>query len=255
MSAALDNKIALVTGGSNGIGRAIAERFARDGAAVGIGYAHDEVAAHDTVESIRKDGGRAFTVHTELGVRGDAARLWETFDDAGQKYTPTGKLDILVNNAAKGNFAALGELAEEDFDKVFTVSVKAPFFVTKLALPRLRDGGRIINISSIAATLASPELIAYSAAKGALDAFTLSLAKQLGTRGITVNSVAPGIVLTRNNAHLRDNEQAAAQAAARVALGRLGQSQDVADIVAFLASSDARWVTGQVIDASGGTAL
>jgi 3-oxoacyl-[acyl-carrier protein] reductase len=254
MSGVLENKVALVTGGSHGIGRAVAERFARDGAAVGVGFAHDQAAADDTVAGIRQKGGRAFAVHTELGDHGDAARLWQAFDAAGGKYT-AGKLDILVNNAAKGSFAPLGELAEEDFDKVFAVSVRAPFFITKLALPRLEDGGRIINISSIAATLASPELIAYSAAKGALDAFTLSLAKELGPRGITVNAVAPGVILTRNNAHLRDNEPAAARAVARVTLGRLGESDDVAGIVAFLASADAGWITGQVIDASGGTAL
>lgn len=255
MSSALENKVALVTGGSHGIGRAIAERFAHDGAAVGIGFGHDETAAHDAVERIRANGGRAFAVHTELGTDGDAARLWEAFDGAGHEHAEDGKLDILVNNAAKGSFVRLAELAEEELDKVYAVSVKAPFFITKLALPRLRDGGRIINISSLAATLASPEMIAYGAAKAALDAFTLALAKDLGPRGITVNSVAPGVILTRNNASLRDNEQAAAQVVSRVALGRLGQPEDVAGIAAFLASDDGGWVTGQVIDASGGTAL
>lgn len=255
MAAPLHHKVALVTGGSHGIGRAIAERFARDGAAVGIGYGHDEAAAVDTVAGIREDGGHAFAVHTQLGVRGDAARLWAAFDESGKEYAPDGKLDILVHNAAKGSFVRLGELAEEEFDAVFAVSVRAPFFITKLALPRLRDGGRVINISSRAADLATPGAIAYSASKGALDAFTLSLAKELGPRGITVNSVSPGVILTRNNAYLSDDKEAAAQAAARIALGRLGQSEDVADIVAFLASADARWVTGQVIDASGGTAL
>ncbi|WP_305783828.1 SDR family NAD(P)-dependent oxidoreductase [Symbioplanes lichenis] len=251
----LTDKIALVTGGSHGIGRAIAERFARDGAVVGVGYGRDETAAADTVEGIRKNGGRAFAVHTELGLPGDAARLWETFDDAGREYAPDGKLDILVHNAAKGSFTRLDGLGEEEFDRVFATSVKAPFFITKLGLPRLRDGGRIINVSSVAATLASPHLIAYGASKGALNAFTLSLAQDLGPRGITVNAVAPGVVLTRNNAHLREDEEAAARATARVALGRLGEAADVAGIVAFLASADGRWVTGQIIDASGGTAL
>lgn len=255
MSSALENKVALVTGGSQGIGRAIAERFAREGAAVGIGFAHDEPAAHDTVEHIRANGGRAFVVYTELGTDGDAARLWEAFDEAGRAYAPDGQLDILVNNAAKGSFVRLAELAEKDFDKVYAVSVKAPFFITKLALPRLRDGGRIINISSRAATLASPHLIAYGAAKAALDAFTLALAKDLGPRGITVNSVAPGFVLTRHNAYLREDQEAAARVVAQVALGRLGETEDISGIAAFLASEDGRWVTGQVIDASGGTAL
>lgn len=251
----LENKVALVTGGSHGIGRAIAERFVRDGAVVAIGYGHDEAAAMDTVEGIRKDGGRAFAVHAELGQPGDAELFWASFDRAGQEYALGGRLDILVNNAAKGNFAHLPDVTEAAFDQVMAVSVKAPFFITQLALPRLNDGGRIINISSLSATLASPYAIAYGVAKGALDAFTLSLAQEVGARGITVNSVAPGVTLTRNNAHLQKDEAARERAVARIALGRLGKPDDVADVVGFLASHDGRWVTGQVIDASGGTAL
>ncbi|MFF3439696.1 SDR family NAD(P)-dependent oxidoreductase [Streptosporangium sp. NPDC002721] len=255
MPGALRDKVALVTGGSHGIGRATVERFARDGAIVGLGYGHDEPAARDTVERIRKDGGRAFAVHTELGTHGDAARFWDAFDEAGKEYVPDGKLDILVHNAAKGSFARLADLSEEEFDQVIAVNVKAPFFITKLALPRLRDGGRIINISSLAATVASPELLAYGVSKAALNTFTLDLALDLGPRGITVNSVSPGVIMTRNSQYLRDNEELAAQQVARVALGRLGESEDVASIIAFLASNEGRWVTGQVIDASGGTAL
>jgi 3-oxoacyl-[acyl-carrier protein] reductase len=255
MSGALRNKVALVTGGSHGIGRATAERFARDGAVVGVGYGHDEVSARDTVERIRKDGGRAFAVHAELGTPGDAARLWDAFDEAGREDVPDGRLDILVHNAAKGSFARLADLGEEEFDQVIAVNVKAPFFITKLALPRLRDGGRIINVASLAATVASPDLLAYGVSKAALNTFTLDLAADLGPRGITVNSVAPGIVMTRNSQYLRDDPALAAQQVERVALGRLGEPDDVAAIIAFLASDEGRWVTGQIIDASGGTAL
>lgn len=255
MSAALRDKVALVTGGSHGIGRATAERFARDGATVGIGYGHDEQAARDTVEHIRNDGGRAFAVHTELGTPGDAARFWAAFDEAGAEYVPDGRLDILVHNAGVGSFVRLAGLSEEEFDRVIAVNVKAPFFITKLALPRLRDGGRIINISSLAATVASPDLLAYGISKAALNTFTLDLAVDLGPRGITVNAVAPGIVMTRNSQYLRDNEGLAAQQVARVALGRLGEPDDVVSVIAFLASDEGRWVTGQIVDASGGTAL
>ncbi|MCO8277371.1 SDR family oxidoreductase [Actinoplanes sp. TRM 88003] len=255
MSAALQGKVAVVTGGSHGIGRATAERFARDGAIVAVGYGHDEVAARDTVERIGKDGGRAFAVHTELGTPGDAERFWAAFDEAGREFVADGKIDILVHNAAKGSFARLADLPEEEFDQVMAVNVKAPFFLTKLALPRLRDNGRIINLASLAATVGSPELLAYGVSKAALNTFTLDLALDLGPRGITVNSVAPGIVMTRNSQYLRDNPELAAQQADRVALGRLGEAEDVADIIAFLASDQGRWVTGQVIDASGGTAL
>ncbi len=255
-SRALKGKIALVTGGSRGIGRAIAERLARDGATVAVAYARDETAASEVVERIRKNGGLAFAVHAELGRHGDAARLWAAFDAAGKDHVPDGKLDIIVNNAGIGRSAALTSLTEQEFDEVFAVNVRAPFFIVQQGLPRLRDGGRIINISSGAARLAMPEIIAYGATKGALDTFTLNLAKELGPRNITANSVAPGIVDTDVNASwLRGNPQAEAHAASLAALGRVGQPEDVADIVAFLASDDARWVTGRVIDATGGAGL
>jgi len=147
-------------------------------------------------------------------------------------------------------------LTEDTFDELFAVNVRAPFFIVQQGLSRLRDGGRIINVSSGAARLAIPEIMAYGATKGALDTFTLNLAKELGPRGITVNSVAPGVIDTDvNAAWLRGNPQAEAAEAALAALGRIGQPEDVADIVAFLASHDARWVTGRVIDATGGVGL
>ncbi|MFD8756745.1 SDR family oxidoreductase [Kitasatospora sp. NPDC059577] len=252
----LDGKTALVTGGSRGIGRAIARRLGRDGATVAVGYARDGAAADEVVAGIRADGGRAFALRAELGRHGDAAALWEAFDAAIGAHAPDGGVDVIVNNAGIGRSSALDALTEEAFDEVFAVNVRAPFFVVRHGLERLRDGGRIINISSGAARLAMPEIIAYGATKGALDTFTLNLAKQLGPRGITVNSVAPGIVDTDVNAGwLRGNPAAQAHAASVAALGRVGQPEDVADVVAFLASDDARWVTGRVIDATGGAGL
>ncbi|WP_240489838.1 SDR family NAD(P)-dependent oxidoreductase [Actinomadura atramentaria] len=147
-------------------------------------------------------------------------------------------------------------MTEDGFDEVFAVNVRAPFFIVQEGLKRLRDAGRIINISSGAAHLAMPEAIAYGATKSALDNFTLNLAKELGARGITANSVAPGIIDTDVNAGwLRGNPEAEAHAASLAALGRVGRPEDVADIVAFLASDDARWVTGRTIDATGGSGL
>ncbi|SHM71243.1 SDR family oxidoreductase [Streptomyces yunnanensis] len=256
----LEGKIALVTGGSRGIGRAIAERLGRDGAVVAVAYARDAAAADDVVARIRKDGGRAVALHAPLGHHGDAADLWSAFDERITEHAPGMEarpaVDIIVNNAGIAMLAALPALTEEDFDTVFAVNVRAPFFVVREGLKRLRDGGRIINISSGAGRLAMPEAIAYGATKGALDNFTLNLAKELGPRGITANAVAPGIVDTDVNAEwLRGNPAAEADAASRAALGRVGQPDDVADIVAFLASHDARWVTGKVIDATGGARL
>ncbi|MEU8502132.1 SDR family oxidoreductase [Streptomyces lavendulae] len=252
----LEGKTALVTGGSRGIGRAVAERLARDGAVVALTYARDETAALDTVECIRKDGGRAFALHAQLGSHGDAAALWSAFDARVPHDTTGPVVDIIVNNAGIGHGADLASLTEEGFDEVFAVNVRAPFFIVQEGLKRLRDAGRIINISSGAARLAMPEIIAYGATKGALDNFTLNLAKELGARGVTANSVAPGIIDTDVNAGwLRGNPEAEAHAASLAALGRVGRPEDVADVVAFLASDDARWVTGKVIDATGGSGL
>ncbi|MDX3535756.1 SDR family oxidoreductase [Streptomyces sp. MB09-01] len=238
-------------GGSRGIGRAIAERLAADGATVVLTYANDGAAARESVERITGDGGRAHALHAELGHHGDAAALWAAYDALGLDG-----VDIIVNNAGIGLPVPLGRVAEEDFDRVFAVNVRAPFFVVQEALGRLRDGGRVINISSGAARIAMPEILAYGATKGALDTLTLNLAKALGPRGITVNSVAPGIVDTDVNAGwLRGNAEAEAHAASLAALGRVGRPEDIADVVGFLASDDARWVTGRVVDATGGAGL
>ncbi|MCM9080283.1 MULTISPECIES: SDR family oxidoreductase [Streptomyces] len=245
------NRTALVTGGSRGIGRAIAERLAADGVTVVLTYASDAAAARETVERITEDGGRAFALQAELGSPGSAAALWAAYDALGLDG-----VDIIVNNAGIGLPIPLGEITEQDFDRVFAVNVRAPFFVVQEALGRLRDGGRIINISSGAARIAMPEILAYGATKGALDTLTLNLAKALGARGITVNSVAPGIVDTDVNAGwLRGNAEAEAHAASLSALGRVGRPEDIADVVGFLASDAARWVTGRVVDATGGSAL
>ncbi|NUW34255.1 SDR family oxidoreductase [Nonomuraea sp. SMC257] len=256
MSRSLDGRIALVTGGSRGIGRAIAERLGRDGAVVAVAYARDTASAEEVVARIRKDGGRAFAIRAELGRHGDAAALWEAFDAAVEEFAPGGGVDVIVNNAAVATSSDLGGLSEEEFDQVFAVNVRAPFFIVKEGLGRLRDGGRIVNVSSGAARIAMPEIIAYSSTKGALDTFTLTLAKALGPRGITVNSVAPGIVDTDVNASwLRGDPEAWERAASVAALGRVGRPEDIADVVAFLASDDARWVTGRVVDATGGSGL
>ncbi|MFI6347804.1 SDR family oxidoreductase [Streptomyces sp. NPDC050560] len=262
-SRGLAGKSALVTGGSRGIGRAIAERLAEDGAVVALTYAREEAAASEVVEGIRKRGGSAFAFAAPLGDRGDAGRLWAAFDEAARahareypEHTADPAVDIIVNNAGIGRSAALPDLTEEGFDEVFAVNVRAPFFIVQHALDRLRDGGRIINVSSGVTRVALPEIIAYGATKGALDTFTHTLAKDLGSRGITVNAVAPGIIDTDVNADwLRGDAERAEWAASISALGRVGQPEDVAAIVAFLASDDARWVTGRVLDATGGSGL
>ncbi|GAA2736235.1 SDR family oxidoreductase [Streptomyces nogalater] len=245
----LTGKTALVTGGSRGIGRAIAERLGRDGARVAVHYGTNEEAAGETVAAIESAGGSAFAIGVELGTPGDAERLWAEFDRQADG------VDILVNNAGIAAAHPFEEIEEKEYDRLFAVNVKAPFFLTRLGADRLRDGGRVVNISSgLARAATMPHLLAYSMTKGALDVLTRDLSKLLGPRGITVNSVAPGIIDTDINASwLRANDEAWQGAAAISALGRVGTPADVADVVAFLASDDGRWVTGHWLDATGGS--
>jgi NAD(P)-dependent dehydrogenase (short-subunit alcohol dehydrogenase family) len=245
----LAGRTALVTGASRGIGRGVAERLARDGARVAVHYGSNETAAKETVAAIEEAGGSAFAIGAELGLPGDAARLWEEFDRHADG------LDILVNNAGIGASRPFDQIDEAEYDRLFAVNVKAPHFLVQQGLTRLRDGGRIVNISSgLSRTALMPQVMTYAMTKGALDVLTRDLAKLLGPRGITVNSVAPGIVDTDINADwLRASDEAWQGAAGFSALGRVGTPADIADAVAFLASDDGRWVTGHWLDATGGS--
>ncbi|NEB14852.1 SDR family oxidoreductase [Streptomyces coelicoflavus] len=244
----LTGTTALVTGASRGIGRAIALRLASEGARVGVHYASNEAAAKETVATIEAAGGTAFAVRTELGVPGDAEALWRAFDAHADG------LDILVNNAGIAGPGLIHEVSEADYDKVFAVNAKAPFFIVQKGLERLRDGGRIINVSSGVTKVAFPGMASYAASKGAVEVLTLTLAQTLGSRGITVNAVSPGTVETDIHPWMAD-PAAKAHAAGFSVFNRVGLPADVADVVSFLASDDARWVTGQNIDVSGGSGL
>ncbi|TLF74808.1 SDR family oxidoreductase [Nocardia cyriacigeorgica] len=248
---ALTGKTAMVTGGSRGIGRAIAERLGRDGARVAVHYNGNEQAAKQVVGAIEAAGGSAFAIQAELGVPGDAQQLWAAFDAHADG------VDIIVNNAGIDGIREPIEATDEaSFDRVFAVNTKAPFFIVKHGLDRLRDGGRIVNVSTgLTHGAAMPQLIAYTMTKAAIDAFTANLAKHLGPRGITVNAVAPGVIDTDMNAGWLHDAAAQEQVAQMSPLRRVGQAADVADVVGFLASGDSRWVTGQWIDATGGALL
>ncbi|KUL52331.1 short-chain dehydrogenase [Streptomyces sp. NRRL F-4489] len=250
----LSGKTALVTGGGRGIGRGISERLGRDGALVAVHYGNDEAAAKETVRTIEAEGGRAFAFRTELGVPGDAEALWAAFDEQIARYDERGGLDILVNNAGVLASGAIDQIDEAAYDRVFAINTKAPFFIIKHGLTRLRDNGRIINVSSGVTKVAIPDVIAYSATKGALDTLTFTLAQGLGARGITVNAVAPGTIETDANPWVKDPE-GRKQIAAVSVFNRVGRPADIGDAVAFLASDDARWITAEVIDVSGGSAL
>jgi NAD(P)-dependent dehydrogenase (short-subunit alcohol dehydrogenase family) len=238
----LTDKTALVTGASRGIGRSIAVRLAADGARIALHYRNADQAAKQTQAVIEQAGGQAFPIRADLGTDNGIDTLFT------QLREHTDRLDIIVNNAAmmsKGR----DHIGPQEFDQTFAVNVRAPFFVIQRALPLLADGGRIINISSAATRIALRDF-AYAMSKGAVEVMSRVLANMLGERGITVNTVAPGLTVTDLTGWL---DPAVAGAISGVtALGRVGRPDDIADAVAYLASEDARWITGQTLEVSGG---
>lgn len=265
----LTGKTALVTGGSRGIGRAVSLRLAAEGALVAVHYGGDDEAAKETVALIEEGGGQAFAVRARFGakpqegvkgvegaqegggVEGAVERLFEGLADglAGRG------LDILVNNAGIASTVPIAHLTPAEFERVMTINVTTPFFVIQRALPLLNDGGRIINMGSTASRFAVTMQIGYTISKAALEAMAPTLANELGRRGITVNTVAPGAVRTDMTAGYTSIPEVVAALESITALGRLGEPEDVADVVGFLAGPAGRWVTGQTIDVSGGTYL
>jgi 3-oxoacyl-[acyl-carrier protein] reductase len=234
----LVGKTAVVTGGSRGIGRAIVRRLAADGARVVFSYRRDRAAAEALAQEVRS----AIAVRADQADPASLDALFEPLADG---------LDILVNNAATGGIAPIRDITPELFDQVMTVNAKFPLLAMRRAEPLLRDGGRIVNISTLNTVVPGPSIALYCASKAALEQFTKVAAREFGPRGITVNTVSPGATDTEL---LRDGNSPKELEGipGLTALGRLGAPADIADVVAFLAGPDARWITGQNIPVNGG---
>jgi 3-oxoacyl-[acyl-carrier protein] reductase len=255
MSKCLAGKIALVTGASRGIGRSIAESLAGDGALVAIHYGKNKASADEVVAKIKAAGGDAFAIGADLSKKGAAQALFAAFDQEVAARTGDTKFDILVNNAGIAPFVNFADTSEAVLDEIYTVNVRSLFLITQEAVKRLKDGGRIISTSTGAVRTPVPAVAAYSMLKAPLENLTKSLAVELGQRAITVNAVAPGVIETDMAAAFVDNPEGQTYVLSRQALKRIGKPDDIADVVSFLASPKSRWITGQVVEVTGGTSL
>ncbi|MCJ2072369.1 glucose 1-dehydrogenase [Methylobacterium sp. J-030] len=244
----LDGKVAVVTGASKGIGAAIAKTLAKNGAAVVVNYASSRAGADAVVAAITAAGGKAVAVPGDVSKASQADGLIEA---AVERF---GRLDIVVNNSGVYEFAAIADMTEEQYRRLFDVNVLGVLLVTRAAARHLGEGGSIVNISSVVTSVNMPTTAVYTGTKGAVNAISGVLAKELAPRRIRVNVVSPGYVVTEGThaAGVAGSEMEA-DLVAQTPLGRAGQPDDIAEVVAFLASDEARWVTGEVISASGGT--
>jgi 3-oxoacyl-[acyl-carrier protein] reductase len=246
--AKLTGKVAVVTGASKGIGAAIAEELAKDGASVIVNYASSAQGAEEVVAKIKAAGGKAKAVHADVSKPAEAKQL------IASAVSEFGRIDILVNNAGVYDFLPLELITEAHFDRMFNLNVRGLLFATQAAAGAMdASGGSIVNIGSMASQAPPPGGSVYSATKGALDAITRSLAAELGAKKILVNAVLPGPVATEGvQAMGSGGEEFIAGLVSRTPLGRIGQPRDIATVVSFLASQDAGWITGQIVPAFGG---
>jgi 3-oxoacyl-[acyl-carrier protein] reductase len=255
MEKPLEGKTALVTGASRGLGRASAEALARLGALVAINYASNDKAAQDTLSAIEADGGQAFLIKSPQGTYEAAVEMAAALETGLKLRTGSGGLDILLNNAGGGPVHTIDTTTPEIFQKVLSDNFSGAFWATKLLKPKLRDGGRVIFVSSLGARNALPDYVIYACAKSAVETLTVIMAKELGPRGITVNCLMPGMIASDANADLRANEQIKQHLEANTAMRRLGEPEDFSGAVLALVSPQMGYVTGQVIVVSGGMSL
>jgi NAD(P)-dependent dehydrogenase (short-subunit alcohol dehydrogenase family) len=218
-----------------------------------VHYSSNEASARGVATSIEDQGGSAFAIQTQFGVDGVESELDILFGALEEGLDGKG-LDILVNNAGILEASPIDQVTPDEFDQLFAVNVRAPFFLLQRSLPLLHDGGRIVNITSAVTRIASP-FVHYAMGKGAIEVLGRTLAQQLGPRQITVNNVSPGVVETDMGSWVDSGPDIRAGVTSTVALGRIGEPEDIAKVVAFLASDEGRWITGETLEASGGTWL
>ncbi|MEZ4961242.1 MAG: SDR family oxidoreductase [Saprospiraceae bacterium] len=249
-------KIALVTGGSRGLGKDAALQLAAKGKDIILTYHSQKEAAAEVVSAIKALGQRAAALHFDLS---DVHSIGPFLDQVAQSLAftfGTNKFDHLVNNAGIGATIPIAQVTEEDFDRLLNIHFKGVYFLTQKALPMMNDNGSIVNLSTGTTRFCVPGYSVYASMKGAIETFTKYLAKEVGSRGITANVLAPGPVETDfNNAAIRSRPEMKQMLGNMTALGRVGQAGDIGKIVAFLCSDDARWINGQRIEASGGINL
>jgi NAD(P)-dependent dehydrogenase (short-subunit alcohol dehydrogenase family) len=252
MTGRLNGKVAVVTGGSRGIGRGIALRLAQDGCSVvAFTYHSDTEAAQEAAQLIEEAGAVAVAVRARLESPEEVGTMFHALDAALTAQTGDTALDIVVNNAGAAGSGTLTTTTVEMFDHIVAVNARAPFFVLQAAATRLRDGGRVVTISSAFGARPSAAAPVYSMAKAAANALTTIAAAELGTRGITVNAVSPGWTATDANAEARRNEALMAKIAGDTVGARIAEPADVAGVVALLVSPEGAWITGQCLEASG----
>jgi 3-oxoacyl-[acyl-carrier protein] reductase len=244
----LDGKVAVVTGASKGIGAGIAKQFAAEGAAIVVNYASSKSDADKVVDEITKTGGKAVAVQGNVAKKSEVERLFTTAEKT------FGKIDILVNNAGVYEFLPLEEVTEQQFHRLFDVNVLGMLLATQEALKHFNSGGgSIINIGSLASSLTPPTAVVYNATKGAVDAITRTLAKELGPRKIRVNSINPGMVITEGAVAGGYTEgDMRKMFESQTPLGRVGETEDIAPAAVFFASNDSKWVTGETLLIAGG---
>jgi 3-oxoacyl-[acyl-carrier protein] reductase len=241
--ATLTGKVAIITASSRGIGAAVAQRLSQDGAAVVVNYVASPEKAEAVVKAIEAQGGKAIAVQGSVAIQADVKRL---FDTAEQQFGP---IDIIVNVAGVSVFKPHTELTDEDFEKVFSVNAKGAMYMLQAAATRVKDGGRIVQFSTGGTMMPIPAGGLYAASKAAGERFAFGLAKEIGHRQVTVNVVSPGVTDTDG---LVLPQPAIDHLVSQTPLGRLGKPQDIADVVAFLVSDDAHWMTGQNLQVNGG---